>query len=532
MQPLGLTILKNAAAQEGGRIRTNVLSFEELKARLNWKWLWTHLGCYDEVCLRTARLDALSHPFLTAVLLRLLSLRACAFEDVRGNRQAITLRLLGGFGWQYITDILRRPCVLRRIRRDVACLQLPPQTAIPSPDWSASPVYLRTELEFGHAAGGFVAHIAGVLNQLDRFVGKPIFLTTDPIPTVRSDIESFQLMPPQTFRDFAEVWRLAFNTQIEQQARVILAHKRLAFLYQRYSLNTYAGVRLARHYKIPFILEYNGSEVWITQHWVKPLRYKALSEQVEAAILNAADLIVVVSQVLQDELVSRGIERAKVVVIPNGVDTEQYSPQVDGAAIRQQYRLEGKTSVGFIGTFGRWHGAEVLVEAFGRLVRDCPAYGDYVRLFLVGDGKMMAQVKQLITTWGLEDVCILTGLVPQAVAPSYLATCDIYVAPHVPNPDGSPFFGSPTKVFEYMAMGKGIVASQLGQIGDVLEHDRTAWFVPPGDCDGLKDGLKVLIDDPQRRDRLGQAARQEVMAKYTWVAHTRQIIEKLKERCG
>ena len=74
--------------------------------------------------------------------------------------------------------------------------------------------------------------------------------------------------------------------------------------------------------------------------------------------------------------------------------------------------------------------------------------------------------------------------------------------------------------------------ANLGQIGDILEHDRTAWLVPPGDCGASSDGLKVLIDDPQRRNRLGRAARQEVMAKYTWAAHTRQIIEKLKERCG
>lgn len=533
MQAARLTILKNVAADARERSETTVLTFEELKVKLGGWSGWMHIWRYREVCLRTVRIDNLSKPLLTALLLRLLSRGRCFFEDVTGQRQAITLWTLGRLSGQFVLDAVCIPRLLRRIDDEVQQLTQNASTrAIPVVDWSASPLYLRTDLEFGHAAGGFVTHIAGVLNQLDRFVGKPIFLTTDPIPTVRSDIESFQLIPPQQFRDFAEVWRLAFNTPIEQQARAILAHKRLAFVYQRYSLNTYAGIKLARHYQVPFVLEYNGSEVWISQHWVKPLRYKTLSEQIEAAVLNAADLIVVVSHALQQELVSRGIQRAKIVVIPNGVDTQQYSPQVDGQAIRQQYRLEGKTVVGFIGTFGRWHGAEVLVEAFGRLLRDCPAYRDDVRLLLVGDGKMIAQIKQLIRTWGVADVCILTGLIPQATAPAYLAACDVYVAPHVPNPDGSPFFGSPTKVFEYMAMGKGIVASQLGQIGDVLEHDQTAWMVPPGDCRALKDGLKVLIADRQRRDRLGQNARREAIAKYTWAAHTHQIIEKLKERCG
>jgi glycosyltransferase involved in cell wall biosynthesis len=83
-----------------------------------------------------------------------------------------------------------------------------------------------------------------------------------------------------------------------------------------------------------------------------------------------------------------------------------------------------------------------------------------------------------------------------------------------------------------MAMGKGIVASDLEQIGAVLNHNQTAWMVKPGDVDSLKLGLKMLIDDGQRRETLGEAARREVVAKYTWTEHTRKIIDKLKERCG
>jgi glycosyltransferase involved in cell wall biosynthesis len=81
-----------------------------------------------------------------------------------------------------------------------------------------------------------------------------------------------------------------------------------------------------------------------------------------------------------------------------------------------------------------------------------------------------------------------------------------------------------------MAMGKGIVASDLDQIGEVLKHDHTAWLVKPGDIESLMEGVKVLIDDTVRRKRLGQAARNEVVAKYTWKEHTRKIIEKLKEQ--
>lgn len=284
--------------------------------------------------------------------------------------------------------------------------------------------------------------------------------------------------------------------------------------------------------RVPFVLEYNGSEIWIAKNWGRPLKYERLSQKIELLNLHAADLIVVVSQPMKDELVKRGIEDGKILVNPNGVDPEQYYPDVDGSGVRRKYDLVGKTVVGFISTFGPWHGAEVLAEAFGRLLQQFPEYREGVRLLMIGDGLTMPEVKRKLYEFGIMDVSILTGLVLQEEGPAYMAACDILTSPHVPNADGTPFFGSPTKLFEYMAMGKGIVASDLDQIGDVLNHDKTAWMVKPGDVESLMLGLKALIDDEQRRNRLGQAAHREVVKKYTWKGHTRKIIEKLKERCG
>jgi glycosyltransferase involved in cell wall biosynthesis len=228
----------------------------------------------------------------------------------------------------------------------------------------------------------------------------------------------------------------------------------------------------------------------------------------------------------------RGIDADKILMNPNGVDPDRYSPDVDGSHIRAQYHVDGRTVLGFIGTFGKWHGAEVLAEAFGRLLQEFPGYRERVRLLMIGDGLMMPQVKAHLQRSGALEAATLTGLVPQEQGPAYLAASDILVASHVPNPDGTPFFGSPTKLFEYMAMGKGIVASDLDQIGEVLKHDYSALLVKPGDAESLMVGLKALIDDQPRRERLGRAAHQEVVLRYTWKEHTRKIIEKLKERCS
>jgi glycosyltransferase involved in cell wall biosynthesis len=399
-------------------------------------------------------------------------------------------------------------------------------------DLSRQPVYLRTDFAFGLISGGSIGHTAGVLNHLDLFSGKPIFLTTSAISTVRREVKSYVILPSNAFWDFREIPTIHFNQVFEGIAQRCLEDKKLSFVYQRYSLNNYSGLKLSTHYGIPFILEYNGSEIWMSENWGRPLKYRIFSEKVEILNLRMADLIVVVSDAMRIELGSRGIDAEKILVNPNGVDPDRYTPGVDGSEVRKRHQLGERTVIGFIGTFGKWHGAEILAEAFGKLLHKYPEYQERVKLFMIGDGITMPLVKENINKFAIKESCVLTGLVPQEKGPEYLAACDILVASHKPNPDGTPFFGSPTKLFEYMAMGKGIVASDLDQIGEVLKHDYTAWLVKPGDIDSLMIGLKTLIDDEPRRVKLGKAAREEVIAKYTWREHTRKIIEKLKERCG
>ena len=172
----------------------------------------------------------------------------------------------------------------------------------------------------------------------------------------------------------------------------------------------------------------------------------------------------------------------------------------------------------------------MLAQAFVTLMQDRPAFRDSVRLLMIGSGPGLAASTRIISDAGLDAHAHFTGLVAQEDGARYLAACDILASPHVPNPDGSPFFGSPTKLFEYMAMGKAIVASNLDQIGEVLRHAETAWMVPPGDADALSRGLARLVDDRNLRMSLGEAARRDVLAHHTWRAHVRKILDALDAR--
>jgi len=233
---------------------------------------------------------------------------------------------------------------------------------------------------------------------------------------------------------------------------------------------------------------------------------------------------------MKNQLSSYGIPENKILVNPNGVDPDRYSPDIDGLAVRKQFVLSGKVVIGFIGTFGPWHGAKTLADAFCRLLQSFPEYKNSVRLLMIGDGPTMPKVRAILANRAADMEWVLTGSVPQDDGPRYLAAADILVAPHVPNPDGSEFFGSPTKLFEYMAMGRGIVASNLNQIGEVLRNRTTALLVKPGDSQELMHALKALIDDPGYARSLGIAARKEVLANYTWDDNVRRTLAALDSR--
>jgi glycosyltransferase involved in cell wall biosynthesis len=391
---------------------------------------------------------------------------------------------------------------------------------------------LRTDRAIGLIAGGEMGHTIGVVNSLDQLTTKPILMTTIRIPNLDSEIKYHVIKLEQQFENFDNVLLLASTDLVFKETLSKFIDTSFSFVYQRYSTYNYSGALIAKKLNIPLIIEYNYPVNWTSKNWEKGLKYECLAENIELLNVNMADVVVVVSKPLRDILVGKGVDSEKILVNPNGVDPNIYFPSSDNSKIRKKFNLQNKTVIGFIGTFGRWHGAEVLAKAYGLLLETYPAYRKTTQLLMIGDGVTLPQVKKEIEYFNNADNVTLTGIVPQEEGPEYLSACDILVSPHVPNSDGTPFFGSPTKLFEYMAMGKGTVASDLDQIGEVLQHDHNAWLTQPGNPESLMNGIKVLLDDPSKAQRLGQSARHEVIDKYTWKEHTRKIIEKLKERCS
>lgn len=380
----------------------------------------------------------------------------------------------------------------------------------------------------GTNVGGGYSHATGMVNALRRF-GHEVFFIAPAWPLLgKPDDNVFYPILYNRFPSIIpEAWRVFYNYRFVTQALPILRKEKPDLLYQRHSDFNCSGAILAKWLKLPLILEANASEVWVRENW-GTLRFKYLARLFEDTAFVGASIVTVVSKILKQQLTDLGVPAHKIVVNPNGVDLEKFNKDIDGTAIRQRYQLQDKTIVGFVGTFGVWHGIPVLSKAIEPIIRQNPS----IHFLLVGDGALKPQMQIEIEKTGLSKFVTFVGSILHDEMPAYLAACDIVVSPHVPLQDNTPFFGSPTKLFEYMAMAKGIVASKLGQIGEILRNDENAITTEPGNIDELVAGVLKLANDPNLRVLLGTQAYQDVVAEYTWNRNAERVLDVYRQLNG
>jgi glycosyltransferase involved in cell wall biosynthesis len=410
--------------------------------------------------------------------------------------------------------------------------------------------YLNCNLWFGVKAGGSVGHISGVVNALTGMKHEVDFYTAGGRLLVNDKARLVQLKAPSNLAVPFEKTYYRFDSSCTRQIAHDFARHVPSFIYQRMSIGNFTGVKLSRQFRIPLVIEYNGSEVWVAKNWGRPLRYEKTGTDAEEACLRHAHLIVTISDVLAEELVSRGVERERIVVYPNCIDPEMFDPAAYADAELEKLRASlgfdaSHTLATFIGTFGQWHGSDVLAQAIASMTRTHrELFERGLRFVLVGDGLKMPIVKEILSPPEVAKYVRLTGLVPQREAPRYLAASNLVLSPHMANADGSKFFGSPTKLFEYLAMARGIVASDLDQIGQVLRPAvfvdnegkvdasqaarAVAVLVPPGDVAALSNGIALLMRDVPLRQQLGANARAVALSRYTWQHHVEAILSGLE----
>jgi glycosyltransferase involved in cell wall biosynthesis len=302
--------------------------------------------------------------------------------------------------------------------------------------------------------------------------------------------------------DLAEDRGLRLNTAFRSALED--AHRRGSFdlIYERYSLWSHTALSFARRRGLPYVLEVN-SPLIVEQATYRSLWRQATARRVERYLFGAATRIVAVSSEVAEYACAHGGDPARVVVAANGVDLSLY------ADVQPQPVDDTHFTIAFLGSLKPWHGIDVLIDALALLVSRDRNY----HLRLIGDGPERDRLTAQIAARGLSAHATVVGQVARDQVPAHLHDVDVTVAPY-PRLDG--FYFSPLKVFEYMAAGRPIVASRIGQIESVLQDRQTALLVTPGDPGTLADAIETLRSQPALAARLSRAARDQAFSRHGW----------------
>jgi glycosyltransferase involved in cell wall biosynthesis len=294
--------------------------------------------------------------------------------------------------------------------------------------------------------------------------------------------------------------------------------------------NALTALALRDAFGLPYVYEVRGfwEDTWLSRHAAtagleSSERYR-LSRELEAHCMRSADLVVTLGEAMRDEILDRGVDPDKIIIVPNGVSADFLRPLPDGTALRAELGIRpGELTVGLVSSLVAHEGIGTLLEAV-RLLRDD---GIPVRALIVGDGPEKAALERQAGALGIDAV--FTGRVPMSRVRDYHAALDVFVVPRTP--DRVCQLVTPLKPVEAMASGLPVVVSAVKALGEIIQDGVTGMQAAPLDPAALAGCLRQLQASPELRRTLGQNAREWVARDRTW-EHNAQRYRAAYERLG
>jgi len=316
-----------------------------------------------------------------------------------------------------------------------------------------------------------------------------------------------------------------------RRAAVLASRLRPAVIHaaSNYS-NALTAIALRDALGLPYVYEVRGfwEDTWLSRHAAtagleSSERYR-LSRELEAHCMRSADLVVTLGEAMRDEIAERGVDRDKIIIVPNGVSADFLEPLPDGSALRARLGIApGEFVVGLVSSLVAHEGVGTLLAAV-RLMRDG---GAPVRALIVGDGPEKAALQRQAADLGIN--AIFTGRVPMAQVRDYHAVLDAFVVPR--NPDRVCQLVTPLKPVEAMASGLPVVVSAVHALGEIVRDKVTGMQAAPQDAAALAACLQQLLANPDLRRELGANAREWVARDRTW-AHNAERYRAAYARLG
>jgi glycogen synthase len=304
---------------------------------------------------------------------------------------------------------------------------------------------------------------------------------------------------------------------LEQRIGEVIAKEKPDVLHAHSpALNGLAAVRTGRQHGLPVVYECRAFwEDAAVDHGTSAeggLRYR-LTRALETKVFREADAVTTICEGLRQDIVQRGVPASKVTVIPNAVDIEAFNMEAaPDEALRRKLGLQGKTVLGFIGSFYAYEGLPLLLEALPTILTRVPD----VVLLLVGGGPDEESIRKQISTQGLDKAVVFTGRVPHQEVHGYYGLVDVFVYPRFPMRLTE--LVTPLKPLEAMAQGKLVVASDVGGHKELIKDRETGYLFRAGDANALSQTVLELLAEPGQWSELRARGRKFVESERNWRA--------------
>jgi glycosyltransferase involved in cell wall biosynthesis len=313
-------------------------------------------------------------------------------------------------------------------------------------------------------------------------------------------------------RQVYELAEIAYSWVAYRRLATAIRANRPDGIYERYNLYLLAGIWAKKRHGLPLILEVNAPMA-VERRQYGGLSWPRLADWAELYVWKHADVILPVTQVLADYMVGKGIDKARICVIPNGINEDHYKNLPTTTAAKSKLGLDGRLVVGFTGFVREWDRLDRIMIWIAK-----HAARHNVHLLVIGDGPARAEIEACATGLGVSDRLSFTGAVPREQVPALSMAFDIALQTAlVP-------YASPLCLFEYMALGKAIVAPDQPNHHEILTSGVDAVLYDPDDPVGIEKALETLCEDSTLRARIAAAAPELILRKnLTWRQHAKKV---------
>jgi len=283
-------------------------------------------------------------------------------------------------------------------------------------------------------------------------------------------------------------------------------------IYERYNLFLLAGLMAKRRFGLPLLLEVN-SPLAHERGRYGGLSMKRLARWAEGTVWRGVDHVLPVTKVLAGYVAAYGVPNDRVTVISNGVNEAHFIGAASTPAAKAALQLSDKLVLGFTGFLRDWHGVDSVIRWMAQ-----PSVPTNVHLLIVGDGPARAGLERLAAEHNIADRVTFTGVVSRECVPDHVAAFDVALQPAVVP------YASPLKIFEYLALGKAIIAPRQANLEEVLTDGHNVLFFNPGDPNGFFEALTRIVKDHRLRDALAAGAAASIHEqRLTWLDQAKRV---------